>query len=163
LKGFLLNPEHVSDYLQKASATINEKQRLVDTLTKELERVTAEVEKTYQLYLTDGITSEQFKERHQPLDDRKKQITEELPKAEADISLLKIDGLSSEYIMAEARDVESCWPDMSTEEKQRIVESLVKRITVASDAIEFSLCYLPSFREMSNRQRMVRGSLRRRA
>ena len=163
MKGFLLSPEHVTDYLQKASTTINEKNRLVETLAKELVRVKSEIEKTYQLFLADALTTDQFKERHQPLDERKKQIEAELPKAEADVSLLRIDGLSSEYIMAEARDVEASWPDMNTDERRRIVESLVKRITVAKDEIEFSFCYLPSFREMTNRQRMLMGSSRRRA
>ena len=158
LKGFLLSPEHVSEYLQKASTTIDEKNKLVQTLTKELERVKSEIEKTYQLFLADALTTDQFKERHQPLDERKKQIEDELPKAEAEISLLKIDGLSSEFIMAEARDVEACWPDMNTDERQRIVESLVKRITIAKDEIEFSFCYLPSFREITNRQRMLTDS-----
>ena len=163
LKGFLLSPEHVADYLQKASTTINEKNRLVETLAKELERVKSEIEKTYQLFLADALTTDQFKERHQPIDERKKQIEAELPKAEADISLLKIDGLSSEYIMAEARDVEASWPDMNADERRRIVESLVKRITIAKDEIDFSFCYLPSFREMTNRQRMLTGSSQRRA
>ena len=46
------------------------------------------------------------------------------------------------------------------DEKRRIVDSLVKRITVGKDEIDISLCYLPSFREMTNRQRMVTGSSR---
>jgi hypothetical protein len=47
---------------------------------------------------------------------------------------------------------------MNSDERRRIVEILVRRITVAKDEIEINLCYLPSFREMTNRQRMVKGS-----
>jgi site-specific DNA recombinase len=161
LKGYLLSPERVAEYLDSANATVSEKTSLISTLSKELERVKTESEKVYRLYMDDGLTSEQFKERYQPLDERKKQIEAEIPKAEADLSLLKIDGLSRDYIMDEARDLHSCWPTMAPDEKRRIVEILVKRIDIGTDEINFALCYLPSFREMTNRQRTLRGSWRR--
>jgi hypothetical protein len=88
-------------------------------------------------------TSDQFKERYQPLDERKKQLAEEIPKAEADLSLVKIDGLSRDYIVEEAQDLYACWPKMNTEERRRIVETLVQRITISKDEIDISLCYLP--------------------
>ena len=162
LKGYLLSPEHIAEYLEKAHTTIDEKTQIVETLTKEFERVKVEAEKVYRLYIDDKLTPDQFSERYQPLDERKKQIEAEIPKAEADLSLLKIDGLSSEYIMEEARDIHACWPNMNTDERRRIVETLVKRITVGGDEIDISLCYLPTFREMTNRQHMLRGSSRRR-
>jgi site-specific DNA recombinase len=160
LKGYLLDPERVSEYLAGAQATISEKTQLVATLTKECARVKAEADKVYRLYIEDKISPDQFKEHHQPLYERRKQIEAEIPKAEADLSLLKIDGLSSEYIMEEARDLYSCWPTMDADERRRIVETLAKRITISKDEIDISLCYLPSFKEITNRQRMLRDSLR---
>jgi len=160
LKGFLLSPEHIAEYLEKANTTIAEKGGLVETLSKELEKVKSEAEKVYRLYIDEMITGDQFKDRYQPLDERKKQIEAEIPKAEAEFSILKIDGLSSEYIMEEARDIHACWPNMNTDEKRRIVEILAKQITISKDEIDISLCYLPSFREITNRQRNVTGSLR---
>jgi site-specific DNA recombinase len=161
LKGYLLSPEHIAAYLEKAHETINEKVQLVETLSKELVRVKSESDKVYRLFIEDKLTADQFQDRYQPLDKRKKQIEAEMPKAEADLSLLKIDGLSSEYIMEEARDIHSCWPTMNMGERRRIVETLVKRITIGADEIDISLCYLPTFREMTNRQRMFMGSSRR--
>jgi site-specific DNA recombinase len=158
LQGYLLSPEHVAEYLAKANDTTAEKSSLIETLAKDLERVKAESEKVYRLYLDDKISGEQFKARNDPLYERQKQIEAEIPKAEADLSLLNIDTLSSEYIMEEARDLGSTWPTMNQDEKRRIVESLTKRITIGKDEIDISLCYLPSFREMTNRQRMLRGS-----
>jgi len=158
LEGYLLSPEHVAEYLEKANSTKSEKRQLIETLSKELQRVKAEADKMFNLYMADGISKDLFKERYQPLEERQKQIEEELPKAEAELALLQVDSLSSEYIFEEARDVKACWPTMTTEEKRRIVESLVKRITIGKDEIDIALCYLPSFREMTNRHRTLRGS-----
>jgi len=163
LKGFLLSPEHIAKYLEEAHATISEKTRLVQTLARELEKVQSEADKVYRLYIADKITPDQFQERYQPLDERKKQITAEIPKAEAELALLTIDELSTDYIVKEAQDLSACWPEMNSDERRRIVEILVQRITVAKDEIEINLCYLPSFREMTNRQRMVMDSSPRRA
>jgi site-specific DNA recombinase len=158
LKGYLLSPERIAEYLQKANATINEKTVLLEALTKELERVRAEADMVYRFAVDGKITGDQLKDRYQPLDERRIQIEAEIPKVEADLSLLRIDGLSSEYIMEEARDLHTCWPTMTVGERQRIVETVVKRITISEDEIDISLCYLPSFREMTNRQRILRGS-----
>lgn len=62
------------------------------------------------------------------------------PEAEADLSLLQIDGLSSEYIVEEARDVTVCWPSMNVGERRQIVESLVKKITIGKEEIDITLC-----------------------
>lgn len=158
LKGYLLSPERVAEYLEKAHATIGEKESLVTTLGRELERVKSEADKVYRLYIEDKLSPDQFNERYQPLDQRKKQIEAEIPEAEANLALLKINGLSSEYIMEEARDLHASWPSMTQDERRRIVETLAKRITVGTDEIDISLCYLPTFREMTNRQHTLRDS-----
>jgi len=129
-------------------------------LKGELQKVRHEAERLYRLYMDEGLTSQQFKDLYQPIDARKKQLEEEVPRAEAEADLLRIDGLSSEYIMAEAEDLKHAWPDMSVAERRNVVELLVKKIVVGKDEIDISLCYVPSFKEMANRQRMVRGSSR---
>jgi site-specific DNA recombinase len=158
LEGYLLSPERISEYLEKANATKGEKQSLIETLSKELVRVKADADRIFALYMADGLTKDQFKERYNPLDERKKQIEAELPKGEAELSLLQVDTLSSEYIVEEARDVKACWPSMNAGERRQIVESLVKKITIGKDEIDISLCYLPSFREMTNRHRTLTAS-----
>ena len=105
LRGYLLSPEKVADYLSKANETVTETARLLETLQKEQQKVKDEADKTYRLYLEGALTVLQFKEIYQPLDARKHQIEEEMPRVEAEMDLLKIDGLSSDHIMSEARDL----------------------------------------------------------
>lgn len=63
--------------------------------------------------------------------------------------------LSSEQIMAEARDLDSRWPKMNHDERRRIVELLVKNVVIGNGDITLNLCYLPSFEVMTNKQRIV--------
>ena len=168
LKNYLFSPTQVSDYLQKAGETTSEKTGLLETLQRELQKVQGESEKIYRLYMEDGISAKQFKEMNNPLDDRKKQLEEEIPRIEAEVALLKIDGLSSEYIMEEAQALHAGWPSMNTDERRKTIELLVKNVVIGKDEISISLCYLPSFKNITTEQRLAcvtlphRGLIRRR-
>jgi len=155
LKGYLLSPERVQEYLAKANETAAEKEQLVETLRKELQKVKEEADKTYRLYLDGALTVPQFKEIFQPLDARKHQIEEEIPRAEAEADILRINRLSSEHIMTEAQDLYTRWPKMPTDQRRTIVETLVKNITVGQGEIGINLYYLPGFEEMAIKQRML--------
>jgi site-specific DNA recombinase len=155
LKGYLLSPERLSEYLAKANETVSEKAKLLETLRKELQKVQEEADKTYHLYLDGALTVAQFKERFQPLDARKHQIEEEIPRVEAEVDVLKIDRLSSEHIMAEAKNLADKWPDMTVEARRNIVESLVKDITIGRGEISLNLYYTPGFEEMAIKQRTL--------
>jgi len=155
LKGYLLDPVKVTDYLKRGSETLADREKLLDTLRSEQRRLKDEVESTFKLYHSGGLTVEQFKARFQPLEDRQQQLAAELPRVDGELAFLKIEGLSTEHIMAEARDFYARWPKMVPDEKRRIVEALVKTIVVAKDQITINLCYSPSFENMAERQRIV--------
>jgi site-specific DNA recombinase len=155
LKSYLLSGDKVADYLTKASQTVSDKAKLLETLQKEREKVKQEAEKTYRLYLEGGLTVAQFKEIYQPLDARKEQIGLEIPRLEAEVDLLKIEGLSSDYIMTEARNLDARWPKMTPDEKRKILESLVKDITIGKGEIAINFYYLPGFEDMAIKQRTL--------
>ena len=158
LKGYLLTPERVAEFLQGAQGAIADTTNKLGILKKEQEHVKGEMDRLYDLYMGAGLTVVQFKDRYQPLDARKVQIAEELPKLEADLDLLRTDGLNSEHIMQEAKDLHARWPKMSFEEKRKVVELLVRDIKIGDGEIELNLCYYPSCEDMANRAHIHRGS-----
>ncbi len=156
LKGYLLSPQTVSDYLSRASSAVAEKDQLLKTQEKELQRVKNEADRAYSLYVEGGLSVDQFKERYQPADTRRKQLEEDLPRLQADIDLMKVDGMSESAIMAEAMDLHSRWQHMQSNERRRIVELLVRTIVIGKDEVTFNICYIPRFEELTERQRTVR-------
>lgn len=155
LKNYLLSPDKVSAYLKGANATIGEKTQLLETLQGELQKVKEKADQTYQLYLQHGLTVEQFKELFQPLDARKKQIEADIPRVEAEADMLAVDSLSSEQIMAQARDLHSRWPKMNHDERRKMIEIIVKSIVIGNGEITLNLCYLPTFEQMTTGQRIL--------
>ena len=75
-------------------------------------------------------------------------MQDRIPEAQAEIDFLKIQYLSSDQVLHEARDLYTRWPSLSTEEKRSIVEHITEQITITDDEVTITLAYLPSSSEL---------------
>jgi len=144
LKSFFFSPSEITSYLNKADQLIREKEELLAALMEEERKIRQEMDKTYRLYIDDKITSEGFGERYKPLEERLEQIKNQLPELQGEIDFLKIQYLSSDQILNEARDLYSRWPEFKAEEKRKIAENITEKIIVGTEDVTINLCYLPS-------------------
>ncbi len=123
-------------------------------MEKEQNKLKKDIDKIYELYLADELTKEGFGYKHRPMEERQKQLEDEIPKIQGEIDFLKIQYLSSDEIFSNAKDLYSRWPQLSYEEKRSIVETITENIQVSSDEVAINLCYLPTPSEMeAERQR----------
>jgi site-specific DNA recombinase len=144
LQGFLLSPQDIERYLAQADETIRSKQEALGVLTKERETLLTEMDKITKAYLRDGIPQDGYGRHYRPLDERFKQIEDEIPALQGELDFLKIQLLSSDEVLAEARDLYARWPKLTAPEKRQIVESITEKIVVGTDEVEIHLCYVPS-------------------
>lgn len=148
LKSFFFSSSEISDYLKKADQVIKDKEELLTTLIEEERKVKQDMDKTYRLYLEDQITSEGFGSRYKPLEERVGQIADQIPELQGEIDFLKIQYLSKDEILNEARDLYSSWSSLTTEEKRNIVESITEKVTIGKEDVTINLCYLPPSPEL---------------
>jgi site-specific DNA recombinase len=159
LKGFFLDPQEITQYLGQADETIKTKDEALRALTAKRESLVREMDKIHRAYITDAITVQGYGRQYQPLEERLNQIEEELPRLQGEVDFLKIQLLSSDEILTEAKDLTARWPTLAPEEKRQIVEHVVERITIEKDAVEIHLCYLPTASEIAaNGQRNLKDS-----
>ncbi len=144
LKHFFFSPENITEYLHHADQVLKEKEDLLRSLDTEQTKVVQEMDRVYRLYLDDKITPDGFGERYGPLEVRRNQIRNEIPRVQGELDFLKIQYLSSDEIVEEARDLYSRWDGLLADEKRRIVETITERVTIAKDEVEIHLCYLPT-------------------
>jgi site-specific DNA recombinase len=164
LREFFLSPTDIADYLVQADETFKTKVELLGTLDAGRTRVGQEMDKTYRLYMADGISVDGFRQVYGPLEQRAKQLDDEIPRVQAEVDYLKIQQLSRDEVISEARDLYSRWPQLQPEEKHRIVGAVVDRIVIGKEDVAIDLCYVPSFSEIvAKEQRDLTGSSRRRA
>jgi len=159
LKSFFFSPSEISNYLNKADQVIKEKKRLLKVSEEEEHKIKREMDKVYRAYIDDEISMENFGRQYRPLESRLKQIEDRIPELQAEIDFLKIQYLSSDQILQEAKDLYSRWPELTSEEKRKIVENITEKIIVGKDDVTINLCYLPSpSKMMTSRQRNFRDS-----
>ena len=69
-----------------------------------------EVDRTYRLYLDNEISGEAFGRFFRPVEERQKQLDEELVKLQADVGRPKVDSFSRDQVMADAHYLQEAWP-----------------------------------------------------
>jgi site-specific DNA recombinase len=144
LKSFLLTDQDIKSYLSKTDEFIKEKDSLLHHQTIEAEKIRKEMNELVSMRLAKEMSSESFTRHYQPLEERLSQIQDQLPELMAEVDFLKIQAMSSDTILRDAKDLYDRWPQMPFEEKRTIVEVITESITVDKEDIAIKLSYLPS-------------------
>lgn len=159
LKSFFFSASDLTAYLANADETIVEKQKLLESLESEEQKVRREMDKLYGLYQADEISRDGFGARYRPLEARLAQITDGKPHLQGEIDFLKVQYVSSDEIFARARDLYSRWPELDASAKRQIIENVTEKIVVCKEEVAINLCYLPSSAELvTERQRDLTDS-----
>jgi len=144
LKNFLYSDEEIRQHLAKADAIQREQEELLQTLTAEQQKVRSEMDNIMQLYLKGEIPQDGFRRYYNPLDERFKEIDAQTIELQAKIDFLKIQYLTSDEILREARDLYSRWSEFTHEDKRKVIETITEKIIIGKSDVTISLCYMPS-------------------
>jgi hypothetical protein len=99
LKSFFLAPEEVSKYLSEADQTISDKQEVLDSIRQERQRLGLAMDRIYELYIGGQIAADGFGTRYKPLEERAKQLDDEIPRLQGEIDVFKINYLSQDQVV----------------------------------------------------------------
>ena len=88
-------------------------------------------------------TMDSFGRHYRPLEKRIKQINTKIPEIQGEIDFLRIQYLSSDQIINEAKDLYSRWPELTNEEKRKIIDNITEKIIIGNEDVTINLCYLP--------------------
>ena len=143
LKGIVSSPEKIAERLEKANAEIGQEHDLIQALEAELHQATQEAEKLYRLYVDGHLSGSAFSERNRPLEERIRQLRDELPRRIGVLDFRRMQLLSSDEVVAEAKDLYARWPALNFDERREIVEGITGRILIHDNEITIELAYLP--------------------
>jgi len=155
LKAFFGTPERIATHLNQARQNLVEKENLLQTHQKGIQKVRDDMERTHKLFLADQITPQGFGQFYKPAEERLNQLVAEVPKLEAEIALMKVDSLSTEEVVSEAERLYARWPQLPVENKRGIVETIVEKIVIGKGEIDITLTCLPSSEELVKSQQAL--------
>jgi site-specific DNA recombinase len=157
LKAFFADHKRISGHLLAANQNLSEKEALLAAHERKIQKIREEMAHTHRLYLDGGITSQGFGEFYKPAEEQLNQLTAELPKLQAEVDFLKVNSLSADEVLSEAQTLYHRWPELPTDDKRKIAESIVEKIVIGDGEIDITLSYLPSSEEMTKTQQQLRG------
>jgi site-specific DNA recombinase len=155
LHAFFGTPERTSVHMSDAKRNVTEKTEALEAQTLEIQKVRDEMTRTHRLYVDGHITPQGFGEFYKPAELRLNQLQTGLPKLEAEVAFLKINHVSAEEVLNEARTLYDQWPKLSTDDKRKIAESVIEKIVVGKGEIDITLSYLPSSEELCKSQQQM--------
>jgi len=160
LRGFFLSPQEVSRHFEQADEEIGSREAVLASLQAEQAKLTIEMDKIMSLFLADQLPKEAVGERYRPLDERRGKVRDEIPRLLGELDFLKISLASRDELVREAQDLYGRWADLTADEKRRIVEQIVNRITIGEGDVAIDLCFRPSRELMAERGHNVSVPLR---
>lgn len=164
LEDYYLKPEHgrqLADLDQELQDEIETKGNLLKTLRAEAAEIERQIDALIGLWRDELIDRASFAERIRPLEKRRGQIGEELPRLEGELDFLTIRQRSTEVVIDETKSFAQLYPSLTEEKKLEAIETILERAEVGDGETVFSLYYLPEFRLVGDKQPILRGSWRR--
>lgn len=161
LKSFLLTDADIASIAEAGDNILLEKETLYKTTLQEFNTLKKKVSDLVNLRLNGELQKDDFAQLYRPIEEQVRQLEKRLPELEAEIDFLKIQNLSTDTVIQEAKDLYARWPHLPFDEKRNIIETITEKITIHSDSIDIALAYIPNPPLLANagkRQRDFRDS-----
>jgi hemerythrin-like domain-containing protein len=78
-----------------------------------------------------------------------------LPRLEADVSRLKVEHISAEEVIHEAKTLYTQWPKLDSDRKRTIIESVFERIEACDGKIKITYSGIPTSEELCKNQQQM--------
>jgi site-specific DNA recombinase len=150
LKSFLLTDTDIETINSKSLTAIAEKETLLKTVSDEYAKLSKKVEEWLALRVSGEFSKDDFAKVYRPVEEQLRQIEKQIPILEAERDFLKIQYLSNDTIIQEAKDLYTRWPELPFEEKRNIIETITEKIVVDTNTIKISLSYIPTTHPSQN-------------
>ena len=143
LRAFVFSTGDIAQYLTQADEEMKKNEDLLGVLEGDRDKLAREMDRVMQLYLADQISKDGFGREYRPMEERRKQLEDQIPALQGELDFFRIQHLSRDEVVSESQDLASRWSDLTSDEKRELVENITERITVGTDEIHIEVLHLP--------------------
>ncbi|MCW3073512.1 MAG: recombinase family protein [Flaviaesturariibacter sp.] len=143
LQAFLLTDSDLETYLMESNTLLQEKKRLLALVQGEVSGLRRQMKEFIDMRVNRELSPERFQEYYAPVEVQLKQLEHQVPELEAEIDFLKIQYLSSDTVLEEARNLYDQWQSLPDDEKRNIIETITESVIIGKDEVSINFSYLP--------------------
>jgi site-specific DNA recombinase len=103
------------------------------------------MEQLVNMRLDGELDKEAFAELYKPIETQVAQMNERLPEMESEIDFQRIQRLSVDTALTDAKSLYDQWGDMTFDQKRGIVETITSQIVIGKEDIDIKFAYQPTF------------------
>jgi site-specific DNA recombinase len=144
LNDFLTNRNDIQIRLNIHRNEISTKEKEIKHLKEDIASLNEQLEKIMTLYQAGEIPQRGFSKFYNPIHEQVEQKEVLVSRLQGSIDALKIQLLSSDQVIEEAKHLQKLWETMTMKEKRKIVENVLQKYIVGENEIEIIFNYLPS-------------------
>lgn len=143
LKDFLFSNEKLIKQIEEEKEKVISYTKEIEAHTKRIDELKVKIANVFDLYHDGQIKKQDFSKHHSPLEEEQRQREEAILDLQSTIDMLKMQSLSNDQVIHEARDLQTQWGAFSKEEKRKIIEVITDKIIIGKEDIEIKLNYIP--------------------
>jgi site-specific DNA recombinase len=144
LENFLFSDTEIQNHLDQEKQMLLDKEQLLETRKKELQTLKQKVANIMELYHEGELSKEAFKEHHEPVYEKQKQVEQSILELQGQIDVFKMQSLDNSQILHDAQNLHKQWKTFTKEEKKSIIETITESIIIGEEDIEIHLSYIPT-------------------
>lgn len=150
LKNFIFSDTEIQKHLDTEKGRIFELENLLNTHQEKCIELNTKIQKVLDLFYSGEIEREAFKQYHEPLYEQLKQHQQSITEISSTIDTLKMQTLSNDQVLHDARSLYDKWDTFSVEDKKVIVDAITTNIIVGNEDIEINLNYIPTIMDIDS-------------
>jgi site-specific DNA recombinase len=144
LKSYLTENDP-DQYNEELRVNLEEKERLFNGMISERTKLSKRMEQLVNMRLDGELDKEAFAELYKPIETQVVQMNAQLPELESEIDFKRIQRLSADTALTEAKSLYDQWGDMTFDQKRGIVETITSQIVIGKEDIDIKFAYQPTF------------------
>jgi site-specific DNA recombinase len=143
LDSFAYSKDTLADFKLRSETELNQTVDLIDSHERQIELIDKQTDSLLALYQTGSLDQPAFAKRYHPLQGRMSELTDELAKLTATADRLTSDVTRGEDALIETQGIAAQYPAMPFADRRRLVETVVERVTIGDDDVEFGYLFDP--------------------
>ncbi len=143
LASFAFTPETLDENKRRLSDALQATTDLIEGHEQNITRLDSQIDSLLSLHQSGSIDEQGFAKRYKPLGERNRELQAELPRLRDKHHKLGANLNLQAEALKEAQDIATRYPQMAFSERRRLVETVVERLTVGDEEMEFSYLFNP--------------------
>ena len=143
INSFAYQPETLAEHTKRTNTAHSETTDLIASSRHNLSEIDSRIDGLLTLHQSKAIDEDGFKRKYEPLRTRHAELVTELPRLHHRLEQLERHKAEGSDALEETRDIALRFPKMTMSEKRQLVETVLERVNIGDDTVEFVYLFDP--------------------